>query len=315
MAFILSANLRKDSTMKERNRILILSALLLAVAPWFVCAQQPATPPAESILIGPGDELSIEILDTSELTSSVRVSDSGELRLKTGTVLKVAGLSPFQASRAVEQALIDAQMMNRPHAQVTISKSATGTVSVLGEVKSPGNYDLATPRPVLDVLAMAGGLDSVLADRTITIERKLTNEHVKVDVANNSDTALNYLVYPGDKILVPKVGLVYVLGDIKTPGAYPIRANDTVLNVVQAMTLAGGPNTTAGLAKAVLMHKVDNTYVESRLDLKKMEKGQEKPVVVVADDIIFVPFSYGRNLVINGASIVAAAGQAAVLHP
>lgn len=303
--------------MKKPNCVLLLCALLLAFAPVFLCAQNPTTPSTESILIGPGDELLIDVLDNPDLTSTVNVSDSGEIRLETGTIVRVADLSPFQASRTVEQALIDAEMLNQPHVQVTISKSATRTVSILGEVRSPGNYGLPTPRSVLDVLAMAGGLDFALADRTITIERNSTHERVKFDVANNADTALDQkvLVYPGDKILVPKVGLVYVLGDVKAPGAYPILANDTVITAVQAMTLAGGPNTTAALAKSVLMRKVDQSYQESRLDLKKMEKGQVKPVIVIADDIIFVPFSYGRNLAVNGASIVAAAGQAAVLRP
>ena len=303
--------------MTKPNCTILLSALLLAFTSGFLRAQQPVTSSTESILIGPGDELSVEVLDTPELTDSVHVSDSGEIRLKTGTVLEVEGMSPFRASRAVEQALIDAKMMNHPHVQVILSKSATRKVSVLGEVKSPGNYDLPTPLPVLDVLAMAGGLDTVLADRTITIERNSTHERVRFNVANNADTALDQrvLVYPGDKILVPKVGLVYVLGDVKTPGAYPISANDTVITAVQAMTLAGGPNTTAALARSVLMRKVDQSYQESRLDLKKMEKGQEQPAVVAADDIIFVPFSYGRNVAVNGASIISAAGQAAVIHP
>jgi polysaccharide export outer membrane protein len=302
--------------MNKPNRVLLFWALLLVSLPLFLHAQRPA-PSAESILIGPGDELNVELLNTPELTGTVHVSDAGEIRLKTGTIVNVADLSPFQASRAVEQALINARMMNQPHAQVTISRSATRTVSVLGEVKSPGNYDLPTPRPVLDVLAMAGGLDPVLADRNITIERNFTHERVKFDVANNADAALDQrvLVYPGDEILVPKVGLVYVLGDVKAPGAYPIQSNDEVITAVQAMTLAGGPNTTAALAKSVLMRKVNQTYQESRLNLKKMEKGQDKPVLVVAGDIIFVPFSYGRNLAVNGASIIAAASQAAVIRP
>lgn len=302
--------------MMKSNRLLRSIVLLLPLVAAPLCAQPPTTAATESVLIGRGDQIDLDVFSTPELSGELRVSDSGEIRLQTGTLVKIAGLSPFQAARAVEDSLVAAQMMNHPHVQVRIAKYATQTVSISGQVKTPGNYDLDTPRSVIDVLAMAGGLGE-LAERNITIERKSTHERIHYNVANNADRVLDQqvLVYPGDNILVPKVGVVYILGDVGHPGGYPMETNDSTITALAAIAMAGGVNTTAAASRSVLMHKTPQGYQESRLKLKDMEKGKEPNIQLTADDIIFVPFSYGRNLAVNGASIVAAAGQGAILHP
>jgi polysaccharide export outer membrane protein len=163
---------------------------------------------------------------------------------------------------------------------------------------------------------MAGGLGD-LADRNITIIRKSTHERIKFYVQNSSEveTDKDVLVYPGDHVVVPKVGLIYVLGDVGRPGAYPMDTNDSSITALQAVALAGGINNTAAASKSVMMRKGANGYQESKLPLKDMEKGKVPNIALAADDIIFVPFSFGRNLAVNGAGIVATAGQAAIMHP
>jgi polysaccharide export outer membrane protein len=293
-----------------------LSLLLLIVTLPLFAQKDTDHSQTESVLIGSGDEIKVDVLNTPELSGALRVSDSGEIRLETGNMVKVAGLSTFEAAQAIETSLVAAKMMNHPLVEVTISKPATQTVSVGGQVKTPGNYDLETPRRVMDVLTMAGGLGD-LADRNITIIRKSTHERIKFYVQNSSEveTDKDVLVYPGDHVVVPKVGLIYVLGDVGRPGAYPMDTNDSSITALQAVALAGGINNTAAASKSVMMRKGANGYQESKLPLKDMEKGKVPNIALAADDIIFVPFSFGRNLAVNGAGIVATAGQAAIMHP
>jgi polysaccharide export outer membrane protein len=293
-----------------------LSLLLLLVAVPLIAQKETVPAQAESILIGSGDQIRVDVFDTPELSGESLVNDSGEIRLQTGNLVKVAGLSAFDAARAVEEALVSARMMNHPHVEVMILKYATQTVSVGGQVKTPGNYELTTPRSVQDVLTLAGGLGD-LADRHITVERKGTHQRFKYYVANNSEMESDnqVLVYPGDRIMVPKVGVVYILGDVGHPGAYPMETNDSTLTALQAIALAGGINNTAAASKSVMMRKGEQGYQERKLKLKDMEKGKAPNIELAAGDIIFVPFSFGRNLAVNGAGIVATASQAAIIRP
>ena len=192
---------------------------------------------------------------------------------------------------------------------------ATQSISILGEVRTPGLFAISTPRSVIDALAMAGGLTQ-LADRTITIERRFSQERVTYNLSNSANAALDQkvLVYPGDRILVSKVGVVYVLGDVGRPGGYPMATNDSTISVLQAIAMASGANHSAVPSHSRLIKKTDHGYEESQLPLSDMQKGKVPDVLLSAGDIIYVPFSYLRNLAVNGSAIIADAGAAAIYH-
>jgi len=154
-----------------------LVASLMAAS--LAAAQSP-----ESLLIGPGDFLHVQVFDTPELEQHARVTDAGELPLILGGNVKVAHLAPADAARVIEKRLLDGHFLLNPRVLVSIDEYATQKVSVLGEVKTPGAYPINTPRSVLDVLTLAGGLTD-LADRKILIERQGTGERVLYFVSNH----------------------------------------------------------------------------------------------------------------------------------
>ena len=196
---------------------------------------------------------------------------------------------------------------------VTIDEYATQKVSVLGEVKNPGSYPVNTPRTVLDVLALAGGLTE-LAERKIEIERHGTGEKVTYFVSNDASAALDTSVRvdPGDTVIVPKAGIVYVLGDVRSPGGYTMTNNEAQLSVLELVARAGGTNNSAVPSHTKLMRKSGSSYTETQIPLSDMQKGKRADLPLQADDIVYVPFSYGRNFVLQGASLAASVGSAAV---
>jgi polysaccharide biosynthesis/export protein len=137
----------------------------------------------ESLLIGPGDLLHVQVYNTPALEQHSRVTDVGELPLFLGGSVKVAGLTPAQASSAIQRALLDGHLLLNPRVLVSVEEYATQKVSVLGEVHSPGAYATLTPRSVLDVLSLAGGLTE-MADRKIIIERHGSSEKLSYFVSN-----------------------------------------------------------------------------------------------------------------------------------
>jgi len=274
----------------------------------------PALAQQESLLIGPADMVQVHIFQTPDLDEHARVTDDGMLPLVLGGPVKVAGLTPLQAAQSIEFALKQGNYMLDPHATVTVDQYATQNVSVLGQVRSPGSYPIATPRSIVDLLSLSGGTTD-LADRRITIQRHGSKEKVEYFLSNTSSKALDdsVTVYPGDTVIVPKAQIVYVLGDVNRPGGYPWTTNDSNLSVLQAVGLAGGAPPTAALDHSRLVRKkADGSYEEINLQLGRMQKGKRADISLQADDILFVPFSYMRNIAVGAGGLISAASSAAI---
>jgi polysaccharide export outer membrane protein len=270
---------------------------------------------AESLLIGPGDQLHILVFETPELEQHPRVTDAGDAPLMLLGNVHVTGLTPAQAAAMIEHDLIAGHFMSHPQVTVTVDQYATQNVSVLGEVKLPGSYGITAPRSVIDVIALAGGLTNV-ADRSITIERKGDPaQKVNYFLSNNANDAIDtsVLVYPGDKVLVPKAGIVYVLGDVKIPGAYVMSNNSSQLTVLQLVAAAGGTNHSAVPSHARLIRKDGAAgHTDNPLPLSAMQKGKQADLPMHPGDIIYVPFSYVRNVAAESSGVVAAATSATI---
>jgi polysaccharide biosynthesis/export protein len=299
------------------RRFGIFAAMAVVVGLGAAHAAKVAVTPKESLVIGPGDLLQVSVLRESELTQKVRVLDSGEIVLPLIGRIHVGGDSTPKADAVIEKAYVAGQFLKKPQVTVTILQFATQTIAVLGEVRRPGTVTITTPRSLLDVLAMAGGLKKD-ADRHITIERGgVWGEQIHVFLPNNpqADFKADVSVHPGDRILVPKAGIVYVLGDVGRPGGYVMQDNSH-LTVLQAVALAAGANKTAAQKHARLLRKGKNGYTEEPIQLRAMERGKIPDMQLKADDVLYVPFSARRNLLLGGPGILASASSALIYaHP
>jgi polysaccharide export outer membrane protein len=291
----------------------LLKAFLISIATAVACFAQ-----AESLLIGPGDDLKVVVFDTPEMNQEVRVTDAGEIPLLFIGNVKVATLTPGQAARAIEDTLKSKQLMIHPQVSVAVEQYATQQVSVMGEVQKPGVYNITAPLPVIKVLSDAGGLTTV-ADRNITIQRHDDPQRtVKYFFSNNSADALqtSVMVYPGDIVMVPKAGIVYVLGDVSRPGGYTISDNNSQMTVLEAIATAGGTNNTAIVSKTRLVRTTTNGISEIPIPLGDMQKGKQPDMRLQASDVLYIPFSYMKHFVVNGSQIAASAASAVIYtHP
>ena len=275
-------------------------------------ASSPITPP-ESLLIGPGDLLRINVLREAELDQHVRVLDSGEISLALAGNLPVQGLIPAQAAARIAEKYRGGGFLLHPEVSVFVDEYATQTVTILGQVAHPGTVRLAAPRTLIDVISQAGGLTES-ADRHIVIERGgKDGERIRAFLSNRSDDALNadILVRPGDTILVPKAGIVYILGDVAHPGGY-VMQNDSQLTVLQAIALAAGTSKTASEKRVRLVRNIDGLSQSVDLPLRDMERGRAPDVPLLANDILYVPFSLVKNISLGIADITASASSALI---
>jgi len=290
--------------MKRLSSALIVLTLLGASA---------AAQTKESLQIGPGDLLHIQVYENPDLEQHARVSDSGVVPMILGGNVTVSGETPAEAAKSIEENLLGKHILLNPQVLVTVDEYATQKVSVMGEVRAPGAYAINTPRSVLDVLTLAGGITD-LADRKVLIERHDSSEKVLYFLSNTPEVAVDTAmkVNPGDAIIVPKAGLVFALGDVSRPGGYTMTNNEGNLTALELVARAGGTNHTAVASRAILIRKSQGGYVKQPFSLDKMQKGKVADLPLQPDDIVFVPFSYMKNFAVSGSGIAASVASAAV---
>ena len=293
--------------MKKIPRFCTLLLVLLSIA-----TRLPAQ--NESLLIGPGDLLHLQVYDTPEMEQRARVTDAGTIPFSFLGSVSVSGSTPEQAAELIAHRLVAAGVMLHPQVTVRVEAYATQNASVMGQVQKPGIYEIDTGRKVVEVLAMAGGLTDI-ADRHITIQRfGPAKQKVEYYYSNAALAALSDdpMVYPGDTVIVPKAAVVYVLGDVSKPGGYPISTNNSRMTVLQAIALAGYANHTAALGKSRLVRETATGVEEIDLEVSAIQKGKKPDVALLPDDVVYIPFSFMRNVGINGQGILASVASAAI---
>ncbi|MGD0800374.1 MAG: polysaccharide biosynthesis/export family protein [Terracidiphilus sp.] len=281
-------------------------------------SQGPTIVPKDfsELRIEPGDLLSVNVYDTPELSNSYRVSPAGDLTLPLCGKVNVHGLTLPEAAKRLETALKDGQILLQPQVNIDVMQYAVQYVTVLGEVGSPGRVTLIAPTRLGEILAEAGGMTS-LAGWRIKIRRgtdqSAPEEEVPYPRSQSNPESASILIRPGDSIIVPRAGIVYVLGAVNKPGGY-VMQEDGKLNVAQALALSGGTvlqANTGGLR--VIRRNPDGTVLDFPLSYDGIAKGTQTPLILQAQDIVYVPMSKVKTTLSSITGILTAAASAAII--
>src|ERR1700730_12927545 len=114
-------------------------------------AQTP--PPAPDMQLGPGDTVSMKVFGQPDMDGNLYVADDGTIHPPLVGSIPIAGLSPDQASRKIENALRDGSFLVNPHVNLTLVQSVNQLVAVLGEVGKPGRYQVGANTTIFQLLA------------------------------------------------------------------------------------------------------------------------------------------------------------------
>jgi polysaccharide export outer membrane protein len=289
------------------------SAAVILEQPPSAAAPAATTTAASRIRVGPGDLLEVRVFDIPELTQAVRVNDLGDASLNLIGLLHVSDLTPDEARDLIARKLVDGHFLVNPQVSVLIQEYGTQGVSVLGEVQKPGVYSTLGNRTLLDVISQAGGT-TVYAGATVTIKRHSDGTVLTIPLTKNATATLasDVRLQPGDKVVIPRASLVYVLGDVGRPGGF-LMQNGGRMTILQAVALAGGQTRTASLNQARLIHKTDSGYTDTHIALKQIMNGHEPDMELQAEDILYVPNSAAKSAIYRTLpGIVQSAGSAAV---
>ncbi len=242
-------------------------------------------------VIGSGDVLAITVFDQPELSGKYTPALSGELSFPLVGLVQAGG----RTVQGFEQDLKDrlaAGFIRNPQLMVSIETYRSQQVFVVGEVRLPGPVQLTGRMTLIEALARAGSTNPE-ASREVVIVRPpngseaapaLPGEHSGAQVMrvslNDLESGLlggNVDLRANDTIFVPRVADVYVFGQVRNPGAYPIKPGMTVL---QALSLAGGVSEFGASNRIKIIRLVDGQEREFKAKLRDQ---------VQAGDTITVP--------------------------
>jgi polysaccharide export outer membrane protein len=273
---------------RRRHRTMRASTIGIAVA---LLATVGLRAQVTNYVVGPQDVLMITVFDQQDLGGKYTVDADGTVSFPLIGRLRAGGLSLQQVEEALRKALADGFFRN-PQVSVGIEQYRSQRVFVVGEVRSPGTYQLSGEMTLIEALARAGsttqdaaGEAMIVRPKASTIEGPVLPEQsaaadvIRVDIKDLQSGRLsqNAVLRDGDTIFIPRAALVYVFGQVRNPGAYALHKGTTVL---QALSLAGGVTDRGATGRLRTVRVVDG---------KKTEIRTKTEDVVEPGDTIIVP--------------------------
>jgi polysaccharide biosynthesis/export protein len=203
---------------------LILAAAIAATASGLASAQTaqttPAKPPAppaaaaaptgiippEDYIIGADDQLTIMFWREKDMSAEVVVRPDGKITLPLLNEVQAAGLTPEQLRLKVTDEA--KRYVEEPNATVVVRQINSRRVFVTGQVAKPGTFLLSAKTTVLQLIAMAGGLNEYAKASKIAIMRTENGKQTRFafnykDVIEGKNLKQNIELKPGDTIIVP----------------------------------------------------------------------------------------------------------------
>lgn len=244
-----------------------------------------------SYTLGPGDTISVTVWARPELSGTHIVGPDGNIQIPFLGSIYVASLTPDQASTRLSSALSEYYV--RAYATVTIVSYAGNNVTVLGHVEHPGLLTFDDHPTLLEVLAKAGSPPSnPRTDITRCAIFRGKNRALWINLGplyRGVDTALNVRMQRGDLVYVPDPAdqLVYVMGQVNKPGAYPLTPE---MSFLDALAEAGGPSDTAKPSAIIFARPSRN--LQRTVDLHTLTNGHgQANYALQQGDVIYVPKS------------------------
>lgn len=232
--------------------------------------------------LGAGDTMRITVFQNPDLTTEVRVSESGEISYPLLGTVVLGGLTIAAAEKKVAELLKDGKFVQQPQVNIVMTQVRGNQVSVLGQVNRPGRYPLETFNiHVSDMLALAGGTTGGGSDSIILISTRNGKPFRKeIDIPSlflDDKRSDDVLVEGGDIIYVHRAPMYYIYGEVQRPGSYRVERNMTLM---QALAQGGGP-TMRGTQKNM---KIFRRGASGKLD----EISLDLTASVNVDDVLYV---------------------------
>jgi polysaccharide export outer membrane protein len=260
------------------------------------------------------DLITIHLYDHPDYAPTVRIGLDGMIQLPLIGNLQVEGMTVHEAQALIAEKLVSAGMYRDPQVSIQMVDSPNQVATVVGEIH--GIVPIIGEKRLYDVLMAAGGgggsatATTVIvggggipttASHVVTINRPGVAEPIVVDMGTDplKSAQADIPIFPRDTIIVPRTGVVYLLGAFKIQGAIPFQQN-APLTLMKVAALTGGSGFEGQQSDLRIIRSVGTTREVVRVDLKKVIDGKEPDPVLQPEDIIFLPTNQMKAAIKSG---------------
>jgi protein involved in polysaccharide export with SLBB domain len=265
-------------------------------------AQDDNVPVGPGYVIGPGDEVRVNVWGSVEGQWQAFVDRDGTLSFPKIGSFVAAGLSFEGLRKTLEQEMqryyTDFQI------SVTLGQLHTVRVYATGNFLRPGEYTVSSFATLIDVLFQSGGPSKNGSMRDIELKRgnKTIAHFDAYDLLLKGSRSQDLRLMADDIIFVPNVGpLVGIAGNVKKPAIFELKGPTHLTDLI---AMAGGLRGLAFKGRVQVQRVSDNQYITAHeVDLLDLKTYPEKNVLLQDGDLVKIfAVAEAKNLVtVNGA--------------
>jgi polysaccharide export outer membrane protein len=249
-------------------------------------------PDSKDFIVGPEDVLEVQVWDNKDLNQIVFVGPDGKASLPLAGQIQVAGKTVQELQDYL--AAVYAKTIKSAAVTVIIKEIKSRPVYFVGGfgkpgVIQPGVIQLTRDLTLIQAVALVGGLTpSADPERGFVLRKEKVIPVDFTKLMQTGDVSQNLKLEPGDSVVAPLADLVYVQGEVKTPGAVKYMQD---LTVIMAISQVGGFTPRAAGGRVDILRGKGEKKERIRVDVDKVSRApDENPdVLLKPNDIVLVP--------------------------
>jgi polysaccharide export outer membrane protein len=252
--------------------------------------------------LGADDLVAVSVYDAPELTRTVRVEADGTIHLpllRRG--IPAAGEFPRTLESAIADALTSEQILVDPVVKVTVVEYHSRPIFVIGAVKKPLTFQSVGTVTVVDALARAEGLTTDAGTEILlTVPASTDGDAARLErisvkrLIKDADSSVNFTLHGGEEIRVPEASRIFVVGNVRKPGGFPVR-EEADTSVLRLVALSEGLLPFSAKLAYIYRHDAAGAKQEIPVELEKILQRKSPDVPLQADDVFYVPDNRTRR--------------------
>jgi polysaccharide biosynthesis/export protein len=280
--------------------------------------------PNEDHRLGPGDIIDVQVNMAPELSTTLRVTSDGTFLMPVIGRVQAQRKTVEELAEEIANKLRGEYLKN-PIVKVVIKEIHSHTYFLQGAVRRSGGYQIEGQPTLLELLTVGGGLTDNHGTTAFIIRRikskspdpaQTPTDGSATDLRGASpspasqpagDAAVfemmkasiagllkgrfdqNVALEPGDIVNIPTSDVFFVAGEVREPGAFPLKEGTTLR---QAISLAQGVTPKAASSRGVIYRENGSTQrQEIKVDVGAVMSGKKEDLALAANDIVIIPNS------------------------